>query len=177
MRKIALVVTVAAISGVALSVFRWGPSMAQFSGGGSVEVFVLNEIVARLAEPVALDQASLDALNEPQCPPLSMGHMGVDGTVRLVPLSADGSRTRLIVVNHANTGYLSCRTGPSVGFTSPVCTIAAAGAAQEGARLDSGASMTLDITSTDLLRCINCANDGNVSGNTAQVSYIELSCL
>lgn len=126
---------------------------------------------------VALDGASLEALNEPLCPPLSMGRTGVDGTVRAVPVSANASRTKLMVVNHSNTGYLSCRTGPSAGFTSPVCTLSAAGGTQEGARLDSGAALTLDIPSSVLLRCINCANDGTNSINTAQTSYVELSCL
>lgn len=126
---------------------------------------------------VALDGASLETLNEPQCPPLSMGRTGVDGTVRTVPVSAEANRTKLFVVNHSNSGYLACRTGPSVGFTSPVCTTAAAGATQEGVRLDPSASLALDVTASTLLRCINCTAVGAPAGTTAQVSFMEQNCL
>lgn len=187
-RKVHTIVAVAALAGVAFSVFQWGPSLAQFTGGGSTTVEVSNTIQAEaritgqtdplsVTGTVALDGASLETLNEPQCPPLSMAHAGVDGTVRAVPSSANASRTRLIVVNHANTGYISCRTGPSVGFTSPVCTSAAAGATQEGALVYPGASLTLDITNATILRCLNCTPAGAPSGSTVQASFIELSCI
>lgn len=186
-RRLVFGMTLVAIASATISVFQWGPSEAQFAGGGgTVEVSNTVQTETRITGQtvtldvqgtVALDGASLDTLNEPQCPPLSMGHAGVDGTVRLVPPSADPGRTRLLVVNHSNSGYLSCRTGPSSGFVSPVCTLAAAGVAEQGARLDPSSSMTLDITSADILRCINCTNVGAASGATAQVSFVELNCI
>lgn len=187
--SVKLLVLAVALGGIGVSVFTARQSIAQFAGGGPVETTVTNTVQteARITGQtvtldiqgiVALDGASLEALNEPICPPLSAGHMGVDGTLRLVPPTAAAGRTKLVVVSHASAGgYLSCRSGPSVGFASPVCSTPLAGATAEGVFLFPSASLTLDVDETVLLRCLNCAAGGVPSGATVQVSYLEPSCL
>lgn len=126
---------------------------------------------------LGLDDPSLEELNEPYCPPLSMGHVGVDGTVRPVPPSAHASRTKLLVVSHASSGFVACRTGPSVGYASPSCTLPAAGVLEEGALMFPGASLSLDITASTILRCVNCTAGGVPSGLTINMSFLEPSCI
>lgn len=155
-----------------------GPSTVTVGNTVATDTRIVGQSVdVSVTGTVALDSASLETLNEPICPPLSMGHIGIDGEVRLVPTSAAASRTRLLVVSHGTAGFLSCRTGPAVGFAAPMCTIPDAAVVAEGALVFPGASLTLDIDSSTLLRCLNCAMGGAPAGATVTASYIELSCL
>lgn len=151
-------------------------AVAGDSGGARLEVAI--------PSPVALDTATLAALNGRFCTPGGQGKEGISGTVVGVPpVPGDGGtgamqgRTSISVSYpvHAGSGFLSCYASALDGGV-PSCSLPAAGTATNGTQIDEGGSFEMEVSENFVVHCLLCTNAGAPSGATAIVSYVEMDC-
>lgn len=109
-------------------VFSSWPSIAQFAGGGTQAVEVVNEAVVRVASgTVALDSESLDTITNAT----ALGNCTYTGgnptatistTAANIPASPMASRTAITIWNHSNApaNALLCNAGGTATTTAAV---------------------------------------------------------